>query len=184
VNGTCLFHQQRLLELLTETEIRASHTLEAKRWTLVPRGVRGPTEIAMSWLPVRAKALELVRQRDALGSRVLFAQMSLLGSTVREQETRARKGEEASRERMDRLEVVVGELGGKLERLEDMVWRVMHRDRVGGPSRLRVGEGKREFDGRDWSAPQDEGENEETESESDDLEREHSPPSRIPLKPG
>jgi hypothetical protein len=49
-------------------------------WTIVPRSVRGRTDIAMSWLPVRAKALELARQRDALGSRVLFAQMSMISS--------------------------------------------------------------------------------------------------------
>ena len=42
--------------------------------------MKGRTDIALSWLPVRAKALELVRQRDALGSRVLFAQMSMISS--------------------------------------------------------------------------------------------------------
>jgi hypothetical protein len=74
--------EERLLELLSEAEEKAMQGDEedGKRWTLVPKGVRFRTSIAMSWLPVRAKALELVRQRDALGSRVLFAQMSMISS--------------------------------------------------------------------------------------------------------
>lgn len=74
--------EERLLELLTEAETAATRGEEERGWTVVPRGLRGRTDIAISWLPVRAKALELVRQRDALGSRVLFAQMSLISSYV------------------------------------------------------------------------------------------------------
>lgn len=74
--------EERILELLTEAEVRAeqSATDSEKGWTIVPRRFQGRTDIAMSWVLVRAKALELVRQREALGSRVLFAQMSLVGS--------------------------------------------------------------------------------------------------------
>lgn len=86
--------EERLLELLTETEIRATSgggdsesgasaitsRMASRRWTLVPEGMRGSTAIAVAWLRVRGKALELVRQRDALGNRVLFAQMSLVSS--------------------------------------------------------------------------------------------------------
>ena len=74
--------EERLLELLTEAEIAAEKqgNTENEGFTFVPRGLRGRTDIALSWLPVRAKALELVRQRDALGSRVLFAQMSMISS--------------------------------------------------------------------------------------------------------
>ena len=88
--------EARLLEIVEEAEMKANGgekesfdgiqrsntgvTMQDKGWTIVPRGVRGKTDIAMSWLPVRAKALELVRQRDALGSRVLFAQMSMISS--------------------------------------------------------------------------------------------------------
>lgn len=64
--------EERLLELLSEAE-------RDDGWTLVPRG---RMEVAVRWAPVRAKALELVRQRDALGNRVLFAQMSMLSSYV------------------------------------------------------------------------------------------------------
>jgi len=73
--------EERLLECLAEAEnaervreleIPGSSEKEPE-WTIIPRRMRGRTDIAISWLPVRAKALELVRQRDALGSRVLFA---------------------------------------------------------------------------------------------------------------
>jgi hypothetical protein len=85
--------EARLLEIVEEAETKAnsnergagvegpgSKSQKQKGWTIVPRGVRGKTDIAMSWLPVRVKALELVRQRDALGSRVLFAQMSMIST--------------------------------------------------------------------------------------------------------
>jgi len=74
--------EERLLELLGEAEEKASseEDQDGKRWTVVPRGMRWRTGIAIGWLPVRAKALELVRQRDALGGRVLFAQMSVISS--------------------------------------------------------------------------------------------------------
>lgn len=79
--------EDRLLELLTEAELAAStQRNEDGRggwWALVPTGLAGlrwRTDVAMSWVLVRAKALELVRQRDALGSRVLFAQMSMISS--------------------------------------------------------------------------------------------------------
>lgn len=64
--------EERLLELLSEAE-------RDDGWTLVPRGL-GRMEVAVRWAPVRQKALELVRQRDALGNRVLFAQISVLSS--------------------------------------------------------------------------------------------------------
>ena len=77
--------EERLLECLAEAEEGVDRKTGRdgagkEGWTIVPRSVRGRTDIAMSWLPVRAKALELVRQRDALGSRVLFAQMSMISS--------------------------------------------------------------------------------------------------------
>ncbi|TVY78458.1 hypothetical protein LSUE1_G001712 [Lachnellula suecica] len=125
--------EERLLELLTEVEVAASRQGEGGGkggWTIVPRGLKGRTDVAMSWLPVRAKALELVRQRDALGSRVLFAQMSMISSRVRDQESRARKREERDRERMERLEKMADAQHEKLDRLENLVYRIMHRSRV------------------------------------------------------
>jgi len=129
--------EERLLGCLAEAEEGANRSDRGEGgngrkggWTIVPRSVRGRTDIAMSWLPVRAKALELVRQRDALGSRVLFAQMSMINSRVRDQETKSRKREERHRERLERLETMVHSQHEKLDRLEDLVYRVMHRDRV------------------------------------------------------
>ena len=73
--------EERLLELLTEAEEAADRGQEkdgmGRGWSILPGG---RTAIALSWLGVRTKALELVRQRDALGSRVLFAQMSMISS--------------------------------------------------------------------------------------------------------
>lgn len=61
----------------------------AERWVGVVTGSsagapwwRVTTGVAVAWLPVRAKALELVRQRDALTARVLFTQMSMVSSYV------------------------------------------------------------------------------------------------------
>ncbi|KAH8801585.1 hypothetical protein F5884DRAFT_519873 [Xylogone sp. PMI_703] len=128
--------EERLLDLLTETEIRATRESEPERaggWTLVPQRVRFTTSIAMSWLPVRAKAMELVRQRDALGSRVLFAQMSLISSRVRDQEIQFRKREELYRENTERLEATINSQHEKLDRLEDLVYRLMHRSQFGYP---------------------------------------------------
>lgn len=73
--------EERLLELLTEAETKASsESQKTPTWTFVPGSWAITTNIAVSWMPVRTKALELVRQRDALGSRVLFAQMSMISS--------------------------------------------------------------------------------------------------------
>jgi hypothetical protein len=82
--------EERLLECLAEAEEGVDQRIdeggekgrkgEQEGWTVIPRGLRGRTDIAINWLPVRTKALELVRQREALGSRVLFAQMSMISS--------------------------------------------------------------------------------------------------------
>jgi hypothetical protein len=80
--------EERLLSLLTQAEIEAHRQPQAgtyNSWTFIPQ--RYPkfdwptaTATAVSWIPIRTKALELVRQRDALGSRVLFAQLSMISS--------------------------------------------------------------------------------------------------------
>lgn len=77
--------EQRLLDLVEDTELRAardgiSASGERKSWTLVPTSWRFTTSVALAWLPVRSKALELVRQRDALTARVSFTQMSMISS--------------------------------------------------------------------------------------------------------
>ncbi|KAM3066630.1 hypothetical protein ACMFMG_002342 [Clarireedia jacksonii] len=128
--------EERLLELVTETEISASKE-GSRRWTFVPRGIASRGGVAMSWLAVRTKALELVRQRDALGARVLFSQMSMMSSRVRDQESRAKEQEDVNRERLDRLERMVYSQHEKLDRLESLVYRLMHRTRLASETELR-----------------------------------------------
>ncbi|KAI0127936.1 hypothetical protein BJ170DRAFT_395093 [Xylariales sp. AK1849] len=75
--------EKRLLELVEETETKAITEYQRKsgqRWTLVPRSWGFTTTVAVAWLPVRTKALELVRQRDALTARVSFTQISMISS--------------------------------------------------------------------------------------------------------
>ncbi|KAE8444943.1 hypothetical protein EG329_014070 [Mollisiaceae sp. DMI_Dod_QoI] len=122
---------ERLLECIAEAEEGVTKGEgKEKRWTIIPQAVRGRTDIAMSWLPVRAKALDLVRQRDALGNRVLFAQMSLVSSRIKDQDVSNRKRDERQRERMKKLESMAYAQHEKLDKLEDLVYRLMHRNRV------------------------------------------------------
>jgi len=127
--------EERLLELVEETEMKAGVPEEGdekkgRRWTLVPEGWRTKADIAMAWLRIRAKALDLMKQREALGSRVLFAQMSMMSSRVRDQEEGEKKREYGQKERYERLESMVYAQHEKLDRLENLVYRVMHRDRL------------------------------------------------------
>lgn len=76
--------EARLLEMVTAVDVKAEGSQkewqeEARGGWLWKRWYRR-TRIGVHWLPVRAKALELVRQRDALGNRVLFAQLAMLSS--------------------------------------------------------------------------------------------------------
>jgi len=78
--------ESRLLEVVEEAEKDQQQRRgepggdKEEGWTVVPGSWRGRKDMAVAWLPVRAKALDLVRQREALGSRVLFAQMSMISA--------------------------------------------------------------------------------------------------------
>lgn len=80
--------EQRLLEVVEETETKVGIEDEqvkgkywkGRYWALVPKSWGSITAVAVAWLPVRAKALELVRQREALTARVSFMQMSMISS--------------------------------------------------------------------------------------------------------
>jgi hypothetical protein len=77
--------EQRLLDIVKETEVHAAgnSSVEDGKWTFVPSGwdVMGTkTSVAVAWLRVRTQALDLVRQRDALTTRVLFTQTSMISS--------------------------------------------------------------------------------------------------------
>ena len=129
--------ETRLLELVNGVESRAEGRVAPQRLRRVPAGVSGEkdlgerrkegwnstgwnflpgswglrTEIAVQWLPVRTKALDLMRQREALGSRVLFAQNALIGSRLSEQEDRSRRQDERLREVLE----IVKEMGVRVD---------------------------------------------------------------------
>ncbi|EJT81186.1 hypothetical protein GGTG_01170 [Gaeumannomyces tritici R3-111a-1] len=143
--------EQRLLELVKETEERATadddtsdagdekgrgaHVNPRDGWTFVPkRWTWNWTKIsvATAWLSVRTKALELVRQRDALTARVLFTQMSMVASRIRELESRTNWREVKATESFKKLEDMITSQQGEIRRLEDLVYRIMHKRRVGG----------------------------------------------------
>ncbi|KAI1326656.1 hypothetical protein F5Y16DRAFT_224329 [Xylariaceae sp. FL0255] len=75
--------EKRLLDLVEQVDEKAGSQDEhpkGKRWAVVPQAWRFTTAVAVAWLPVRAQALELVRQREALTMRVSFTQMSMMSS--------------------------------------------------------------------------------------------------------
>ncbi|GFP58768.1 hypothetical protein ACSS6W_008518 [Trichoderma asperelloides] len=99
--------EQRLLDLVTDIEVKSA-LRGTSEWGLLPRrwaaGGRGPS-VAVSWLGVRTKALELVRQREALTARVQFLQISMIASRMGDLEARMKlfeeKGGTSSSVRMD-----------------------------------------------------------------------------------
>ncbi|RSM04200.1 hypothetical protein CEP52_006960 [Fusarium oligoseptatum] len=135
--------EQRLLDLVAETEAKASIGDEGQRWTLVPRSWRGGrTTVAMAWLPVRTKALELVRQREGLTTRVQFMQTSMISSRLRDLESRTKWREMKMDESSRKLEALVESQRDRIHRLEELVSRLTHQDqslsRVGTLTSLGV----------------------------------------------
>ncbi|KAG5662752.1 hypothetical protein KAF25_005170 [Fusarium avenaceum] len=123
--------EKRLLDIVDETEAKASIGDEGKRWTLLPRSWNGRTTVAMAWLPVRTKALELVRQREGLTARVQFMQMSMISSRLRELDSRTKWREMKMDESSRKLESLVESQRDRIHRLEDLVSRLTHRDHSG-----------------------------------------------------
>jgi hypothetical protein len=99
--------EERLLDIVKEVEVRSAdtsttdtflpqrrswnvqgagkdHSADEGKWTFVPRNWswKSKRSVALAWLPVRTRALELVRQRDALTTRLLFTQTSIISSYV------------------------------------------------------------------------------------------------------
>ncbi|KAI0004767.1 hypothetical protein F4779DRAFT_68323 [Xylariaceae sp. FL0662B] len=125
--------EQRLLELVEETEFKAGSEDEqndGKRWTVVPKSWGYTTAVAMAWLPVRTKALELVRQRDALTSRVSFTQMSMISSRIRDLERGGNEKDMEVDRKLRKLEAIIEDQRSEIHRLEDLIYRAMHRNRV------------------------------------------------------
>lgn len=121
--------EERLLDLVAETEAKATVDEEGG-WTLVPRSWQGGrTTVAMAWLPVRAKALELVRQRESLTARVQFMQMSMISSRLRDLEMRTKGSEMRTEESSLKLQAMVENQKDRIRCLEDMMARLIHYDK-------------------------------------------------------
>lgn len=79
--------ERRLLDIIVDIEAKASSDAAANRaWTVVLSS--GRPSVAVAWLAVRSKAMELVRQREGLTARVQFLQLSMMSSRLREVENR------------------------------------------------------------------------------------------------
>ncbi|KZL85785.1 hypothetical protein CI238_05279 [Colletotrichum incanum] len=124
--------EQRILELLAEAETKAAgqDAENQGRWTLVPKSWSFTTNVAMAWLPVRSKTLELVRQREALTARVQFTQMSMISSRIRDLESRTTWTEAKTEDSFIRMENQIAEQRAQIHRLEDLVYRLMHLSRL------------------------------------------------------
>lgn len=103
--------EQRLLDIVVDIEAKASTKAAASSaWTVVLSS--GRPSVAVAWLAARGKALELVRQREALTARVQFLHMSMISARLRDLEGRVRMGREEARD------VWAGEMRKVREELE------------------------------------------------------------------
>ncbi|KAI5457688.1 putative deacetylase LmbE-like domain-containing protein [Mariannaea sp. PMI_226] len=118
--------EQRILDLVAETEAKASIGNQDDSWTLVPRSWQGGrTSVAMAWMSVRTKALELVRQRESLTARVQFMQMSMISSRLRDLESRTKWREMKMDDSSRKLEALVESQRDKINQLEEVVNRII-----------------------------------------------------------
>ncbi|EQK98662.1 hypothetical protein OCS_05625 [Ophiocordyceps sinensis CO18] len=111
----------------TEVGARASAgRSDEAGFTLVPRSWQGGRpSVAMAWLPARAKALELVRQREALTARVQFLHMSMISSRLGDLEAKAQRGGESAGERGSaKVHGLVDSQMEEIRRLEMLVQRM------------------------------------------------------------
>ncbi|KAI1862442.1 hypothetical protein JX265_009156 [Neoarthrinium moseri] len=126
--------EKRLLELVEEVEMIVTSE-ETRRtgesWTLIPTGWSFTTAVAVAWLPRRTKAFELVRQRDALTARVSFTQMSMISSRIQNLEQGNRFQGDKTKDSLEKFGDIIEDQKAEIRRLEDLVYRVMHRTRVG-----------------------------------------------------
>lgn len=128
--------EQRLLDLVTEVESKAATPRGPRnrdeKWTLVPSSwQRGTPSVGMAWMSVRTKALELVRQREALTARVQFLQMSMISSRLSDLEARTKWGELKTDENSRKMDGVVDSHKAEFRRLETLVQQVLGRERKG-----------------------------------------------------
>ncbi|EFY92360.1 hypothetical protein MAC_01631 [Metarhizium acridum CQMa 102] len=95
------------------------------RWTLVPSWQRSTPSVGMAWMSVRSKALELVRQREALTARVQFLQMSMISSRLSDLEARTKWGEFKAHENSRKMDGVVESRKDEYNRLETLVQQLL-----------------------------------------------------------
>lgn len=125
--------EQRLLDLVTEVESKAATprgpgNRDDEKWTLVPSNwQRGTPSVGMAWMSVRTKALELVRQREALTARVQFLQMSMISSRLSDLEARTKWGELKTDENSSKMDEVVESHKEEFRRLGTLVQEVLVR---------------------------------------------------------
>lgn len=121
--------EKRLLDIVADIEeVAALDEGDGENWALVPRSwFGGRTSVAVAWLPVRSKALELVRQRESLTTRVQFLQMSMMSSRLRDVEARLKWREMKADESSRKAEGLMDSHGQEIRRLEELVHRKLRR---------------------------------------------------------
>lgn len=124
--------EQRLLDLVADVEVvaspRASNIGDVGHWTLVPETLRtGRASVGVAWMSVRTKAMELVRQREALTGRVQFLQMSMMSSRLGELEARLKWGEAKMDESSRKIDGLVELEKGGFRRMETLVQQMASR---------------------------------------------------------
>ncbi|KAK2589617.1 hypothetical protein QQS21_012704 [Conoideocrella luteorostrata] len=129
--------EQRLLDLVTEVESKArppglGRGVSGNRdgqWTLVPKSwQRNTPSVGMAWMSVRTKAFELVRQREALTTRVQFLQMSMISSRLSDLEARTKWAWSKTDESSRKMEGVAERNREEFQHLEAMVRRILARE--------------------------------------------------------
>lgn len=121
--------ERRLLEIVTDIESRGAD----EGWTLLPRSWRGDgASVAVAWLSVRTKALELVRQRESLTTRVQFLQMSMLSARLRDVEARMKWREMKADESARKVEGFMDSQGEEVRKFQDLVNLQMRRTNTEG----------------------------------------------------
>ncbi|TEA19982.1 hypothetical protein C8034_v004261 [Colletotrichum sidae] len=123
--------EQSINDLLAKVETRAAglavkqsnRNLVAPSWSFIA--------VALAWLPVRNETMELVRQREALTARVQFTQMSMTSTRIRDLEARMTRTVTKATESFIRMENQMVEQRAQIHRLEELVYRLMHGNRLG-----------------------------------------------------
>ncbi|KAJ6784049.1 hypothetical protein PWT90_00336 [Aphanocladium album] len=116
--------EQRLLDMVNDVESRAEPSSAAATgtgisWSLIPGTWHGGRpSVAVAWLGVRTKALELVRQREALTERVQFLQLSMIASRLQTLEGRVSVREASQEADTESLRAAIASQAALIRKLE------------------------------------------------------------------